>query len=264
MNEPVEEIRYKGCNIGIYQDDYNESPDEWGNEDLFLVAFHRDFEVERKGFEKEICQTMVDDDTYSEADGETIERVKEIKKKYHIFGLEAYIHSGVVLALSYEGNFPDRRWDVSQLGLVFVEKESWKKEKEAKKAAENLIETWNQYLSGEIYNFLAESADGEHIDSCGGFYGDYHGDLLKEAKSSIDYYLAQKKKQAKGIQYKEARDWNGRFIESNVLFRKLISNNPDKYQDVTLKNAISDYEDYLKQNKIGKGKSFEDWLLTEI
>ena len=52
--------------------------------------------------------------------------VKELEKKYHIFGLEAYIHSGVVLALSSECNFSDRQWDVLQLGAVFVARKEWK------------------------------------------------------------------------------------------------------------------------------------------
>jgi hypothetical protein len=37
------------------------------------------------------------------------------------------------LALSHEGNFPDRQWDVSRLGLVFAAK------KEARAQAEYFI-----------------------------------------------------------------------------------------------------------------------------
>ena len=44
-------IDYKGYRIKIVQDDNSTSPDEWGNEDLFLVYDHRDFWVKRKGFE---------------------------------------------------------------------------------------------------------------------------------------------------------------------------------------------------------------------
>ena len=64
------------------------------------------------------------------------ERLGELNKKYFYFGLEAYIHSGVVLALSHEGNFPDRQWDVSQLGLVFVAKTEAKTREKARKLAE--------------------------------------------------------------------------------------------------------------------------------
>ena len=31
-----------GCTVTLYTDPDAESPDGWGNEDVFLVAFHRD------------------------------------------------------------------------------------------------------------------------------------------------------------------------------------------------------------------------------
>ena len=86
--------------------------------------------------------------------------------KYHIFGLEAYIHSGVVLALSQEGNFCDRRWDVSQLGFVFVAKSEWRIRKSAKKAARGLIEYWNAYLGGNVYGFVVKDKEtGENLET---------------------------------------------------------------------------------------------------
>lgn len=125
----------------------------------------------------------------------------ELDEKYHFFGLEAYIHSGVVLALSNEGNFPDRQWDVSQLGLVFVSKKEFKTEKEARARAEGLIETWNYHLSGQVYGFTVTDPDGETIDSCGGFVGGYDqsGGPLEEARGAVDYAVkdAKEKREAK-------------------------------------------------------------------
>ena len=43
---------------------------------------------------------------------------------------------------------------------------------EAKKILEGEVETYNQYLTGDVYGFILEKPDGEHIDSCWGFYGD--------------------------------------------------------------------------------------------
>lgn len=43
------EIDYKGFKIIIKPDDFiNDSPNDWGNDDCFLVYDHRDFCVERK------------------------------------------------------------------------------------------------------------------------------------------------------------------------------------------------------------------------
>lgn len=148
-------------------DDMN-SPDTWEDYSVFLVAFHRDFWVERKGFGKEICQAVMNEEW---SDEEQRIEAEEIRDNYYVFGLEAYIHSGVVLALSQEGNFPDRRWDVSQLGVVFVAKSEGKTKPEARKMAQGLIETWNMYLAGDVWMYTIEDEKGEVVDVSSGFFG---------------------------------------------------------------------------------------------
>jgi hypothetical protein len=77
----------------------------------------------------------------------------------------------VVLALSQEGNFPDRRWDVSQLGFVFISKKHWRLSKSARKGALATIEEWNMYLSGDVWGYVIEDDEGNELESCWGFYG---------------------------------------------------------------------------------------------
>lgn len=177
--EAIETFKHKKYDVNIYQDtDSEQNPDDWGNTELFLVAFHGDFQVERKEFDKVVCQYLAGD---KDKDDWVIDRAKEVAKQYHTFGLEAYIHSGVVLALSHEGNFPDRQWDVSQLGLVFVEKKVWTTRKKAREAALGLIKEWNSCLSGEVYGFTVTKhkkcktcnhEEDEVLESCWGFVGD--------------------------------------------------------------------------------------------
>ena len=190
----------------ITPDDCNESPDDWGDDNLFLVGYHRNFWVEgprifyklpegQKRDPQDEGHLLVTEDnakalwrkSKKESEANGYEWPEELAKKYHTFGLEAYIHSGVSLALSYEGNFPDRRWDVSQLGLVFVAKEEWKTRKKARKAAEGLIETWNQYLSGDVYTIVREDYDQEKnqikYDCVGGYYGREYA--LKAVKTEV-------------------------------------------------------------------------------
>lgn len=176
------------------------SPDEGGDDSLFLTAYHRDFSVEgparyHKNAEgKNVKGGLVVDKSECKAlalgkencdDEEYPDRLAE---KYYFFGLEAYIHSGVRLALSMEGNFPDRAWDVSQLGLVFVSKGHWKTEAKARKAALSLIEEWNNHLSGNVYGYQIEDAEGNHLDSCWGYSGDYDAKdgILDEARAIAD------------------------------------------------------------------------------
>jgi len=84
--------------------------------------------------------------------------------------------------------FPDRRWDVSLLGAVFVAKSEWKTRAKAEEAARGFVSSWNDYLSGNVYGFTVETMDGEYLDSCWGFYGDYDkdGGALHEARSVAD------------------------------------------------------------------------------
>jgi len=205
MENTIETINYKNCLISIYQDDVAESPQEWDN-GAVLVGYHSDFWIEEKDI---LSQDEAKELYYYEFDGEepeNKERVKELKKRFWVFGLEAYIHSGVVLAIRYEGNFPDRRWDVSQLGLVLVDKKEAKTEKQARKMADSLIESWNNYLSGNVYGFVAEDEkNGKQIDSCWGFYGDFkESGIIEEAKSSIDGYIKEKRKEAEA----KAKDYS--------------------------------------------------------
>lgn len=179
-----------GYTINIYPDyDYQETPDDWGNDDVFLVAFHRDFTVERDGFGVETMRAVMNGG--KNEDGEKDERAVEILHDYHVFGLEAYIHSGVHLSLSYEGNYPDRRWDVSQLGCVLVSKKEARLKKTARTRALGLLETWNAVLEGSVYGFVIEK-DGEHVDSCWGFieteYPIEKTYVLKEAREQADWY----------------------------------------------------------------------------
>lgn len=175
-----EETRH-GLKIKVYQDVHtDESPADWEDDTLFLVGYHQDFWVD-KMVSKDLAVAIAE----KEKDDPEVEKYL---KNYHVFGLEAYIHSGVSLSLSYEGNYPDRRWDVSQLGLVFVKKTTARTRKKARELAQGLIATWNDYLSGNIYGFEVKTPGDELIDSCWGYYGDYNapGGALDEARAVVD------------------------------------------------------------------------------
>lgn len=42
----------------------------------------------------------------------------------------------------------------------------------AEEMLEGEVETFDQYLTGDVYGFVLETNDGDHIESCWGFYGD--------------------------------------------------------------------------------------------
>ena len=203
--EAVYTEEYKGHTIKVYQDtDYQESPKDWGDDSVFLVGYHRDFTVENQLVSEDICRAIAENDTKKTGDDDDYirEQARDIVKKYHTFGLEAYIHSGVTLALSNEGNFCDRNWDVSQLGMVFIAKSEARTKLKARKLALSLIESWNDCLSGNVYGYRA--GEDAEIGSCWGFIGDYEeSGILEQARSDVDVFVEseRQKKQRKTKAY---------------------------------------------------------------
>lgn len=168
MRDHIEQFEAHGLRVRIHQDTDAQSHDHWGNEDLFLIANHRQFYVSRKGFD---CDSGTP---------------KASRKEYHALPLYAYIHSGVALSLGNTSYPFNDRWDSGQVGWVLVKKNQGFRN--IRKAAMSLLSEWNSYLSGEVYGFEVErisehdedcegdlsecQCDGEHVDSCWGFIGD--------------------------------------------------------------------------------------------
>lgn len=168
MNEYIhKQFTVDGLTVKIIQDQDATNPQEDHDTGLFLVANHRDFYVPEPG-EKRVPNTFD-------------ELVERYGKTHWIIPIEAYIHGDVRLALSHEGNFVDRQWDVSQVGAIFAAKSEWRLRKKARKVAENYVETWNQYLSGDVWGVVVEDESGNELDACWGFYGSEYAE--QEGKS---------------------------------------------------------------------------------
>jgi hypothetical protein len=215
----MENVKYKGYDIVISQDENYDSPAEWGNTDIFLVGYHRDFWVESKIITKDTAIKI--------GEGISDDETQAITSKYYTFLLYAYIHSGVSLSLGRSAYPFNDAWDSSCLGLVLVEKTQAKDEKQAKELALGLVKTWNQSLSGQVYGYnIDDEETGENIGSCWGYYGDIQeSGLLESAKDEIDYYIKNTKKQA----VEKAKDY------SKKTLGELLSSS-----DITIKrNAIS-------------------------
>lgn len=171
--ERVEQIDYKGYKINIYPDEDAQRPDNCGDDEMFLVHYHRNCQIENKAVtENEIA--------------EWYRGKKTIEKQYWIWPVAAYIHSGIVLSLGSGRHFPDYNWDVSHVGAVLVKRYRGLTEKKARKYAEGLIDEWNDYLSGNVYGYTIEGEDNEE-GGCWGFEGDWEtSGIIEEAKAEID------------------------------------------------------------------------------
>ena len=171
-------INYRGVDILISEDHDPLPPNDCDDDHLFLIYDHRDFTVLKSGFSPQETFNYLQ----SIDDGTNVD-FQNLYADYHIFPVFAYIHSGVSLSLSGGGC----RFDTSMRGFAFASKKEWTDKKVAEDIVKSLIETWNQYLSGECYGYEIE----EYGDSCWGYYGE---EALTEAKSIIDWHCKEKQK----------------------------------------------------------------------
>jgi hypothetical protein len=160
----------------LTRDAFMDSPDQWGDYSLFLVNYHRDFEVKRNN-------AITEDDVREWYQGKEIPQ----QKNYWIFGLTCFSHSGVVLYLgSVTPLFDPGGWDTSHVGVVLVSKKEFADLKAAEIAAGELLSDWNKYLSGDVWGVVKETFNKDKIpepdhESVWGIYG--YQEALEELKT---------------------------------------------------------------------------------
>ena len=59
----------------------------------------------------------------------------------------------------------------------------------------SLLENMRDYYEGNVYGYvIADTETGEESDSCWGFFGDFDGDVLEEAKRIVQWNIERDKK----------------------------------------------------------------------
>ena len=172
-----------GITIKIIADEDAQNPfTEWdGLPDL--IGWHRRYNFNTRKEDKNV--TPEDFQREAKAQG------------YIIRPLFMYDHSGLAFSTAPFSC----QWDSGQLGFIFFTPEKIKtcygdevptpEQLEANFAS--AIETLNDYHSGDVYGFVIEDEDGNELDSCWGFFGDYEDYCLKEARDRAEYHAKQKR-----------------------------------------------------------------------
>ncbi len=177
----MDEINYKGYTIKIEQDDNPINPREDDNFGT-LVCFHKRYVLGDK-------TDLKSDDFSSWTEMET--HICQELKAVVILPVYMYDHSGITINTT-GFSCP---WDSGQIGFIYATKkdilDNWGGKiltPALKEKAMNLlkgeVETYDQYLRGDIYGYIVEK-DGEGMDSSWGFYGEE--EAIREAKSMVDY-----------------------------------------------------------------------------
>jgi hypothetical protein len=118
---------------------------------------------------------------------------RKMHAEWACFALDVCNYGGGHLRMSlgdiYDGDHTDhwgRQMDGPN-GFVMIKREPGV---DPEKAAEGLVETWNQYLEGDIWYYEIVDEDGEHVDGCSGYYG--LDDCIAEARSAAVHYNKSK------------------------------------------------------------------------
>jgi hypothetical protein len=179
------EYTYKGHTIKIEHDDLDLNPrTEWDNLGT-MVCNHKRYSLGDEEASKEIPWN--DFNSWQEAED-------YILNNYDvgvILPLYLYDHSGITMNTT-GFSCP---WDSGRVGFIFITKDKMRKEYSKKRVSKQLtekvaeylkkeVETYDQYLTGDVWWYKIEDANGTEIDSCGGYYGyDY---VKKECESIVD------------------------------------------------------------------------------
>lgn len=157
-----------------------ESPIEC-QEDFIFLSNHRDYKSINTHYE---IDSFINDET-GELDFEDIKNTLGNVEIYPVF---AYIHSGIALSLGRSYPF-DCQFDSGLFGLFICPKDFFKDFK----AVSSFIESYGQWLNGEVYYYYIEDSEGEVIDSCGGFIGYEHCE--QEGEEALQWCISEAKKQ---------------------------------------------------------------------
>jgi hypothetical protein len=172
------EFKVGDLTVKIEQDENPGSPrEDWDNLGT-MVCFHRRY-------------NLGDKHEYHASDfsgwGDARERFVK-QGAAIILPLYLYDHSGLRMKVgSFQGLLPGghAEFDSGQVGFIYVTKEKLREEystkritkkilEKAEKVLRSEVETYDQFLSGDVWGYTIEDQEGEHVDSCWGFYGFDH------------------------------------------------------------------------------------------
>lgn len=184
--DAVETIQVGKFTVNIYPD---ESGGDWldprGCDNLTkMIFFHDRYNLGDKHDYKT--------ENYSGWDDLERQLIKDFRP-VTIHVVRMYDHSGIGISLS-AGNYPyNCPWDSMWIGFVLVSREDALREFSSKivtkkiaalceKALEAEVATYHSYISGDIYGYVIEDENGDEVESCWGYIGDYDY-CISEAKS---------------------------------------------------------------------------------
>ena len=175
------EEEYKGFKIKVYQDEDAEDPRKgWDNLGT-MVCFHPSYDL---GDKNDL----------------SLEELLEIVGRKDVVALPLVLldHSGLWMKVGDSFDCDHGGWDTSKVGFIYATYEDIRKAYGRKhitmslrlKAENDLrqeVEVYSAFLEGNVVGWVVEDLDGEHIESCWGYYGrEEVKRAIQEAKECVD------------------------------------------------------------------------------
>lgn len=188
MTDPIETIQYKNHTIEVYPDPHPYDPRE--ECDNLGVIITKNFwnESDIKGSDRDAVTDYIDE----------VEKANGI-----VLPIYCYSH-GIDRFRTHafrDGELPQghARFDSGLCGFIVAELDKIREwfgvkyvtKKVREQTTRNLtgeIQTIDYYSSGQVYGFKLIDPNGEEIDSCWGYYGDYRY-MVDEVKGQVDYIM---------------------------------------------------------------------------
>jgi hypothetical protein len=198
MSNAVEVIKGNGHQEGytatLYYDTDAESPDNWDNLGTITYAKRSHYVLGSKAVD-------------ADEDADIAQKVES--GEYIGIPVYAYVHGLSTIRAGYSNPF-GCPWDSGRSGWVYVSradalrevggtKMSRKKREQIERILRGEVETFAQYLEGDVYGIVITDPDGEEVDSCWGFYG------FEYAKEEAERMLKEHNRPVQLELFEEAR-----------------------------------------------------------
>jgi hypothetical protein len=171
----MESFQVNGMTVKIMQDsDPSDPRTEFSNVGT-MVCWHKRYSLgdvqpteEPIEFLRQIMETRVYSETRKWVPDDISEDDinKYMNKHFVILPLYLMDHSGLSISTSPFGCL----WDSGQVGFIYVDKES-KDYDDLTVGLKFEVETYDKFLSGDVWGYTIMTEKGEVIDFCSGFYG---------------------------------------------------------------------------------------------
>jgi len=191
MDKPYKTTQYKGLTLEIHQESDPINPR--GEDNLGkMVCYHPQYTLgDKQAF-------LTHSGQYVSLDA-LVKAIEAEEGPIVWLPLYLYDHSGITISVrDFSKTIDPGSWDTSHIGLIYVSYASlrkaygWKSVTKtrlatAKKYLEGEVETYDDYLTGNVYGYVVKGPNGDVLDSCWGFFGDPEkSGIIEEAKAGAD------------------------------------------------------------------------------